>query len=150
MDKIQSESETFRAGASFRVKGLNMDMDTITGELGHNPTETHRRGEPAPIGKSYSRDMWILASPLGKNRDLELHLEWLAERLLPRKPYISLLREKATIDIYCYKTCYTEQASLTLSSHALRIFTELSLELCVSLIFLPGDPEETPDSTSPQ
>jgi hypothetical protein len=143
MDTTRPQSETFHAGASFRIQGLDLDIDGITRELRHSPTLTHRRGEAAVIGKSYPLDMWLLRSPLGKNEDLELHLEWLAERLLPHKQYISSLRKKFKVDIYCHKTCYTEQASLTLSPHALRIFTEIYLEFCVSLIFLPDDPKET-------
>jgi hypothetical protein len=150
MNTIQSDRETFHAGASLRVQGVDLDMDALTRQLGYNPTHTHRRGERGVIDKSYSLDMWLMDSPLGKNQDLELHLNWLADRLLPRKEYISSLREKFAVDIYCFKTCYTEQASLTLSPHALRIFTELSMELCVSLIFLPGDPEGTTASTSAQ
>jgi Domain of unknown function (DUF4279) len=151
MDTVPSENETFHAGASFRVAGLDLDMDDIARGLGHNPSYTHRRGEPNRIlGKPRPRDMWRLDSPLGKGQDLELHLNWLAERLLPRKQYISSLRGKAEVDIYCFKTCYTEQASLTLSPHALRIFTELSLELCVSLIFLPDEPDEMAASTFSQ
>jgi hypothetical protein len=142
VDTTESDSETFHAGAALRVKGWDLDMDSITRELGHSPTHTHRRGEPAAIDKSYPRDIWLLDSPLSKNQDLELHLRWLADRLLPRKQFISSMKKRADVDIYCYKTCYTEQANLTLSPHALRIFTELSLELCVSLIFLPDDAEE--------
>ncbi len=96
------------------------------------------------IRKPYPTDMWLLESPLGHDQDLELHLNWLAERLLPRKQYITSLSKELKVDIYCHKTCYTEQASLTLSPNALRIFTELAIPLDVSLIFLPDEPDETP------
>jgi Domain of unknown function (DUF4279) len=148
IDTAPPQEELFRAGASFRVSGPDLDLEGITQGLGYQPSYIHRRGEPDRIhDRPRPRDMWRLDSPLNKNQDLELHLNWLRERLLPRKDYISSLREKADIDIYCYKTCYTEQASLTLSPHALRIFTELSLELSASLIFLPDDPEQTTEST---
>jgi len=143
MNTIQSGNETFHAGASFRIQGVDLDMEAITRELGHTPTHRHRRGEPAPIGKWHTLDMWQMESPLGKGQDLELHLNWLAEQLLPHKQYIISLSRKYKVDFYCYKTPYTEQASLTLSPNALRLFTELSLNLCVSLIFIPDEPEET-------
>lgn len=139
MDNFQSENEAFHAGASFRIQGINLDMDGIARELGHRPTETHRRGEPNMIRKPYPTDMWLLDSPLSKGQDLELHLNWLAERLLPHKEDISSLSKRFKVDIYCHKTCYTEQASLTLSPRALAIFTELAIPLDVSLIFLPGE-----------
>lgn len=143
MDSIRSKNETFHAGASFRIQGVDLDMDGITRELGQRHTETHRRGEPNVIRKPYPTDMWSLRSPLGQHQDLELHLNWLAERLLPRKQFISSLSKEFKVDIYCHKTCYTEQASLTLSPHALRIFTELGMDLQVSLIFLQDDGDET-------
>jgi hypothetical protein len=142
------DEEKFRAGASFRVQGLSMDFDGISRELGLAPAGTHKQGESGPLVRSYPSDMWYLDSPLGKNNELELHLIWLAERLLPRKQEIFRLREKYKVDIYCYKTCYTEQASLTLSSSALRIFTELDTELGVSLIFLPDENEQVSASGS--
>lgn len=76
--------------------------------------------------------MWSLASPLDDGEELEVHLNWLAGRLKQFK-----------VDIYCWKNCYTEQASLILSSQALRIFTELSIALDLSLIFGPNEPEQT-------
>jgi hypothetical protein len=121
-------------------------MDRITRELGYNPTHTHRLGEAGLIREPFPLDMWCLESPLGPNQDLELHLNWLAEQLLPGKKYISYLSNLFKVDIYCHKTLYTEQASLVLSPHALRIFTELGLELQVSLISILDDTNETPES----
>ena len=82
--------------------------------------------------------MWYLASALGQDRDLETHLNWLMEKFLPHSQYIHSLRKRFQVDIYCWKHCFTEQASLTLSPQALSIFTELATPLDVSLIFLPG------------
>ena len=92
--------------------------------------------------------MWLLDSPLGKGEDLELHLNWLAERLLPHRQDIASLSKTFKVDIYCYKTCYTEQASLTLSPHALTLFTELTIALDVSLIFLPDDEDAIENSVT--
>jgi hypothetical protein len=143
VDSTRSKNETFHAGAAFRVQGLDLDMGGIARELGNSPTYTHRRGEPSRINKNESnpQDMWLMGSPLGVNLDLELHLNWLAEQLLPQKDYILSLMEKNTVDIYCYKTCYTEQADLTVSPEVLMMFVELSLKMSVSLIYLPDEPE---------
>jgi uncharacterized protein DUF4279 len=139
-DAFPNQKATFSAGASFRVQGSDLSFDGITQKLGIEPTHTHRRGDRGIIDKSLPHDMWLFDSPLPDSDELELHIEWLAQRLLPHKQFIiSDLSKIAKVDIYCFKTCFTEQASLTLSAHSLRIFTELSLELCVSLIFLPGE-----------
>jgi hypothetical protein len=154
MHTTQSEQQTFSAGASFRIYGVGLDIDGITRELGLSPDHKHRQGEPDPGKRPYPHDMWLLRSPQGKGQDLELHLSWLAERLLPRRECIFSLQKKFKVDIYCWKNCYTEQASLVLSSEALRIFTELNLDLQVSLLCLPpelkGEPPQllNPSHTS--
>lgn len=130
---------SFAAGASIRIQGSRLDMESMAREIGHSPSHTHREGELDQLKIPQRKDMWLLASPLNTGEDLEVHLRWLAEVLLPRRQYICRLREIYEVDIYCYKTCYTEQASLTLSCHALKIFTELDLTLGVSLIFLPEE-----------
>lgn len=139
MNMTSDKQKVFAAGAAMRIQGAELDLESITREVGHRPSYTHRQGELNQLKEPYDTDMWALASPLGTGRDLEAHLGWLAEILVPRQQYISRLRETHEVDIYCYKTCYTEQQSLILSSNALRIFTELDLTLGVSLIFLPDE-----------
>jgi hypothetical protein len=143
MKTTNEEPKTFAAGASIRIQGSGLDMESMARQFGHSPSHAHRHGELNQLGEPYKRDMWLLRSPLDTAQPLEAHLRWLAEVLLPRREYISQLREKYEVDIYSYKTCYTEQASLTLSSQALRIFTDLDLKLGVSLIFLPDGSERT-------
>jgi len=137
----QTSKETFHAGASFRVHGAGLDLDRIMRTVGLAPTHTHKLGELSPQGRPYPSDMWFLDSPLGGTQPLEAHLNWLAERLLPRREQILHLKEEVKVDLYCWKTCYTEQSNLTLSSRALAIFRELDIPLDVSLIFLPDEPE---------
>jgi hypothetical protein len=139
METAHVERIEFSAGAAFRVYGIGLDFDGITRELGLTPDHRHRHGEFDPGKRPYAHDMWSLGSPLGKDRELELHLAWLAERLLNRKDYIISLTKNFKVDIYCWKNLFAEQANLVLSSKALRIFTELNLELQVSLLCLPNE-----------
>jgi hypothetical protein len=134
-----AEQRAFSAGASFRIFGVGLDLDSVTRELGQQPDYTHKQGVPDIHKRIHPDDMWSLASSLDDGQELELHLNWLAERLLPFKQYICSLSKQFKVDIYCWKTCYTEQASLILSSQSLRIFTELSVGLNMSLIFLPRE-----------
>jgi hypothetical protein len=139
MSTTEIESKQFTAGAAFRVYGTGLDLDRITRELGLNPDHRHRKGEPDPGKRPYPHDMWSLSSPLAKDRDLDLHLTWLGERLLDRKNYILSLTKDFKVDIYCWKNCFTEQSSLMLPSNVLRIFAELNLDLGVSLLCLPSE-----------
>jgi Domain of unknown function (DUF4279) len=134
------QESTFAAGASIRISGLGLDMQGISQALGRAPSHIHKQGELNRLREPYATDMWLPSSPLDSSQKLEAHLKWLGAALLPHRDYILKLREKFNVDIYCYKTCYTEQASLAISSQTLKIFTELDLKLGVSLIFLPeGD-----------
>jgi hypothetical protein len=139
MTTTKIESKQFAAGAAFRVYGTGLDIDGITRELGLSPDHRHKKGEPDPGKRPYPHDMWSLSSPLAKDRDLDLHLTWLGERLLDRKNYILSLTKNFKVDIYCWKNCFTEQSSLMLSSKVLRIFTELNLDLGISLLCLPPE-----------
>jgi hypothetical protein len=139
MDVRRYEPQIFAAGASLRIYGAGIDIDDLTREFGYIPDHQRKAGDPDPGKRPYPHDMWSLASPLGKDQDLEVHLNWLAEKFLRHSQYIHSLRQKFQVDIYCWKNCFTEQASLTLSPQALRVFTELSTPFCVSLIFLPDE-----------
>jgi|SRR5437667_10416052 len=139
MGTTDVEKMEFSAGAAFRIYGIGLDIDRTTRELGLSPDHRHKEGEPDPGKRPYPHDMWSLSSPLGKNQELELHLMWLAERILNCRDYILSLEKKFKVDIYCWKNCYKEQSSLVLSSKALRIFTELGLNLEVSLLCLPPE-----------
>jgi len=146
MSTTEIESKQFAAGAAFRVYGTGLDLDGITRELGFSPDHQHKRGELDPGKRPYAKDMWSLGSPLGKDQELELHLTWLLDRLLARRNYVLSLENKFKVDIYCWKNCFTEQASLTLSSKVLRMFSELNLDLGVSLLCL--SPETDPGGSN--
>jgi hypothetical protein len=139
MDIKHDESPIFSAGASLRIYGAGLDPDDLTREFGYIPDVKHKAGDPDPGKRPYPHDMWSLASALGKDRDLEIHLNWLAEKFLRHGQYIRSLRNRFQVDSSCWTNCFTEQASLTPSPQTLTIFTELSTSLCVSLIFLPDE-----------
>jgi hypothetical protein len=142
METAHAKEIEFSAGAAFRIYGIGLDLESVTRELGIKPDHQHTHGELDPGKRPYAHDMWSLNSPLGKDRELELHVNWLAERFSNRRNYILSLKEKFKVDIYCWKNCFKEQASLVLSSKALKIFTQLDLDLGVSLLCLPPERDE--------
>lgn len=91
------------------------------------------------VGHPFPHDMWMLASPVEKTASLDAHLKWLSQAISPHGPFLSSLRHKFSVDIYCNAMYFSEQSSLTISSEALRIFVDLDLPLAVSLLFLPED-----------
>jgi hypothetical protein len=138
--EIGNTKETrFSTGAAFRIYGVGLDLDDITRQLGASPDHRHTKGDLDPGGKPYAHDMWSLGSPLAKDEELEVHLLWLAEKLLSSRDYILSLKKGFKVDIYSWKDCFTEQSSLVLSTGALRIFTELDIGLSISLLCLPDE-----------
>jgi hypothetical protein len=102
MESTHPERPEFGAGAAFRIYGIGLDLDAITRELGQSPDHQHRRGELDPGKKPYAHDMWSLGSPLARERELEVHLIWLAERLLNHRSYVLSLKKQFKVDIYCW------------------------------------------------
>lgn len=133
------ETAKFAAGASFRIYGMALDFEAVTRELGFTPDHQHRMGDLGMGKKPYPHDMWSLASPLSSDKDLNFHVNWLADRFLPRREYILSLKEKFKVDVYCWKNCFTEQASLRISSNALTLFTAIGIDLDVTLLCLPPE-----------
>lgn len=139
MSTREIASKQFTAGAAFRVYGTGLDFDGITGELGFSQDLQHKCGDLDAGKRPYAQDMWSLASPLGEGQELELHLTWLLDRLLARRNYVLSLKNKFTVDMYCWRNCFTEQSSLMVSSKVLRMLSELDLDLGVSLLCLPPE-----------
>lgn len=127
------------SGASFRVFGAGLDLEAVTEKLGLHPDLVHRQGDPDPGKRPYPHDMWSIASPLNEAEELEAHIKWLSDRLTPYKDFISSLRRRFKVDIYCWMTYFTEQAGLALSTETLRFLADMGLDLDVSLIFLPPE-----------
>lgn len=94
----RSDERIFSAGAAFRIYGTKVDLGGLTRELGLKPDHAHRQGDLDPRGRPYHADMWSLASPLEKGKELEAHLRWLAERLLPHKAYILSISKSFKVD----------------------------------------------------
>jgi|SRR5882724_1306364 len=131
-------------GAALRVMRTGLDLAGISSSLGISPTHVHRQGDPGPLKKPFTLDMWSLESPLDPAEPLEAHLKWLQTALSPHHEFLSSLRKLATLDIYCNAMYFSDQNSLELTPEVLRLFTELNIPLGVSILLLP---EEDSDST---
>ncbi len=134
-------TDAAKSGAALRVMGAGLDLPGITKALGTSPTHVHRQGELGPSRRPYEQDMWMLESESGvdPSEPLEAHLQWLRRALASHLEFLSSLRGRARVDVYCRLTCYSDQSSLALSPDALKVFIDLQVPLEVSLIFIPDD-----------
>jgi hypothetical protein len=121
-----------RATASLRIKG-SLDQNAISKALDLQPDYCHSKGESGSIETVFDSDMWIVRSPLDKDRPLEDHLEWLVELMEPRYESLIAIKKNARVDIFCAVTA-GEQDGFSLRPKALSIFSILQIDLEVSLI----------------
>jgi len=128
------------SSAGLRIMGKDLDLDAISRELSLHPSHVHRGGELDKFGDPYPDDMWLLDSPLGKVVQLDAHLRWLVQQLIPHFGYLKSLKNTARIDIFCSCTSVGE-GGLSLSPNSLSISTELGLNLELSLILLRSKEE---------
>ncbi|MGH7963376.1 MAG: DUF4279 domain-containing protein [Candidatus Binatia bacterium] len=130
------QTPEIRVSATLRIFGNIGNLAEITQTLKLSPTHIHRQGEkPSPYAtQPYEHDMWMLKAPLPREELLEKHLLWLKEQLSPHREYLRTLAESHTVDIFCGYRTDSDQGGFDLSPEALRLFTELGIRMCVSII----------------
>lgn len=112
---------TFRIGATNYAEppGLIPDAGAITAKLGLQPSESHDAGEltrsKSARAAPYRHGVWLLKSPLPRVTELEAHVLWLVDQLLPVRSrlmavlesdpktleHIAALRTSLWFDLYC-------------------------------------------------
>lgn len=118
--------------ASLRILG-DLDLETLSQEIGFSPSYSHKRGDLGQIGTTFDSDLWMLSAPLDCSLPLNQHLEWLVQQLEPRYSILEKVRTAARIDVFCRVTL-SEQGGISLSPKAMSIFHYLQINLEVSLI----------------
>ena len=89
MGAISRTKGSFRIGADvFKYAGALPDVTVVTNALRIEPTRAHSAGERRPATGVYKSGMWTLDSPLAESAELETHLRWLLDRLLPAREQI--------------------------------------------------------------
>ena len=117
-------------------------MEEISTTLGLQPSHTHRAGDLGKFGAHFPDDMWALDSSLGREADMETHLEWLVNQLKPHVEYLKALKDEYKIDIFCAYTSIGD-GGLSLPPATLSVICELGVNLEISIIALR--PKSWPD-----
>lgn len=138
--------------ASIRIGGETLQPEEIGAVLGLQATRTHLKGQQRskrrPLRKAVWHDsMWLLSSPLGKERDLAEHLRWLLDALEPRLDVIKSLSEKYQIGLLCGFSSGNGQGGFTLDSSVLARIARLGVPLMVDLYPPAIDEDEIPGMT---
>lgn len=142
MIEAKSDVKTEESMATFTVKGAALDIEGISQNLGLVPSHTHRAGDrvfKTASDRRYDHDMWSFSSGLARTESFDAHLKWLAQQLRPHHDFIRSLKDVAEVYIVCSYIMLDWEAVLPVSSEALAIFTELGIDLDLSLLVVGSD-----------
>lgn len=134
--------------ASIRIFGVDLDLDSISNQVGIQPSESHRKGDRSLASRSYSEDMWRIDSPHPKTESLDVHLSWLRRVLLPRYGFIRRLSREYEVSSYCGISVDGNDCRFRLPSEALRIFVDLGIAMNLTVIFISDSASESPSGAA--
>lgn len=127
------------------VFGSGLDFDSISVQLGVRASHSHRKGDPGLTSRPYPQDLWLLESPLPHTEPIDAHLKWLGWTLSPHYGFLRKLKEGAGVRSYCGFLA-DDRCAFQVSGGALRLFTELAIDMEISLVFIgPPDADASPE-----
>lgn len=105
------------------------------------PTRQHHKGDPLserfPFIKDgvFTKDAWLLISPVPEDRLLDEHLAWHAKLLRQHMIFMKRLRsEGVTIDISCTCKLRDGTTQFAISSEQIDIFSHIGIQLTYLVI----------------
>jgi hypothetical protein len=132
---MESPDPVFRCGGSFRVMNAPQLHDEIEKALGP-ATHSHTAGSEKVErpGKFWKNDIWILDSPLPKERQIHEHLKWLSDFLTPHEPVIARwISQGAKVDLFFSYSCSDNGRGFGVPGKYLGIFDRLDIPFEVSV-----------------
>jgi Domain of unknown function (DUF4279) len=138
MAKVSRARASFRIGAVLTVNpaGVMPDATVVTTALGIEPSDAHDAGTPKsgrPGSPLWKHGLWSLQSSLPEESELDVHLQWLLDRLLPARDKILQFLEsddRLRADFFCGLWLVEQhQADVSVSPEILRGIEALRAEL---------------------
>jgi Domain of unknown function (DUF4279) len=133
--KTQKESSGRWSAASLRIFSAVLTHQEITIRLGLAPTRAHIKGDLVnPRHTTTWREhAWLLASPLGKDKDLATHLRSILDLTWPKKDTVTALTQCCRIDLFCGYASIHGQGGFTLDHEILARVADMRLSLDLDL-----------------
>ena len=125
-----------KVNATLRIFGAGRYHEDIAKVTGLSPTHSHLKGESTRLkGERAKSDLWNYRSPLGSESKLDAHLMFIQGKVGPHKDFFhKLLREGATIDIFCGYRSNSDQGGFSLETGSLQVLADLRVRLEFSII----------------
>jgi hypothetical protein len=133
--KVLRSRATFRLGADLFTNpgGALPDAAKVTAALGIEPSRIHDAGkEHGARAAPWKHGQWALTSPLPEESELETHLGWLLERLVPGRERIAAVvasDSRLKVDFYCGLSLANPNEGLSLTAHTLEAIGSLGAKL---------------------
>lgn len=124
----------FEFSASLRIFGKELDFDDVSKQLNLTPSDVRRRGEGVGVDLPSKIDMWCYTVPVDRERPLGDHISALWDAIRPHIPYLKLLKQRYTVDVFCGYISDSDIAGFEIDQQSLGLFLELDVPLQVSVI----------------
>ena len=128
------EPSWFAHSATLRIHGQDVDFDSLSRNLGLQPTYKHRKGEKRGVPSNF--DAWHYQAPIDEEQPLEEHIMALWEVLKPHVGYLKSLQAQYTVDVVCGYRSNDQTAGFDVDHKCLELFTALEVPFSVSVITL--------------
>lgn len=91
-------SPFFQFDAAIRIAGVGSCHESILSTTGISPSRSYLAGDKISARSSAVRkeDLWILASPLSRDRPIDEHINWLLDTVSPHATFFAQIVEKST------------------------------------------------------
>jgi hypothetical protein len=140
-DDYPTCAETY---ATLRIYHPMLDPKDLTTELGLEPTETQKAGEPDdhtnPRSFVHEIGGWFLeTSSKVSSRDIRCHISWLLDRLEPKRDKLDSLQSSGyEVDIFCYWLSAAGHGGPSLDPQIMQRLADLGLSVSFDVYFFPG------------
>lgn len=120
----------------FSIFGISLDFEGMSKALDLQPSDTRHAGDRGALG-TYPTDVWSIESPLKKREPIDLHLNWLKEKLEPHFDFLRSFEGQAQVRVYIGFTFDCEQNGFSISPENLKFLTELNTPMEVTILCGP-------------
>ncbi len=133
-----------KSTASLRVFGDELDPDTVTRTLGHEPSQSYRRGDFISPGRRPEQrkcGMWLLAATDAEPEAFEEQIEALLLKLTDDLTVWRKLTEHYQVDLYCGFFMDTSNQGFSLPARSMSLLTARGIEIGFE-VYAPSPEEE--------
>jgi hypothetical protein len=124
-----------------RLRGFPMPPETLTSEIGLQPTDSWKKGDPCRFAKTIFKDNgWEVNSGLDTSLDLGTHVKTLLKKLAPLKKNLAKVCAQCRAELVCVIYSYGgDRPTIYFEKEIMKQIVELNVSMYIDLYILNGD-----------